>query len=252
MFVGVDINGHSPTWGPLETTPNAQGNLVEDFILEAGLEVLNCPNSRATFVSSMGQETWIDVSLATRPLASLVAEWTVLDQYVYSDHCALYTEISVVPTGTPPPRTLNWKAADWDLLNRTLGTELVARGCQPVPPTSGSALDTLVTEFSGALGRAVAAAVPVKRPSRFSKPWWSPTLTCLRREANKAYYRWRRTKSSADHSLFASARRIFKDAIRSAKRDTWRNFCSDLTPNNTWQRLKRLNRQHQHNVIKPL
>ena len=23
VFVGADINGHSPTWGPLETTPNA-------------------------------------------------------------------------------------------------------------------------------------------------------------------------------------------------------------------------------------
>ena len=26
VFIGADINGHSPTWGPLETTPNAQGS----------------------------------------------------------------------------------------------------------------------------------------------------------------------------------------------------------------------------------
>ena len=107
VFIGADINGHSPTWGPLETTPNAQGILVEDFILEAGLEVLNCPNSLATFMPSNGQETWIDVSLATRQLASLVAEWEVLDQYFHSDHRAIRTEFSVIPLGTQMPRTFN-------------------------------------------------------------------------------------------------------------------------------------------------
>ena len=189
MFIGADINGHSPTWGPLETTPNAQGIKVEDFILEADLEVLNSPNSLATFMPSIGHDTWIDVSLATRPLASLVADWEVLGQYFHTDHRAIRTDFSVVPSGTPLPRTFNWKAADWGLLNSTLEAELVARGCQPEPPTTSQELDSLVTEFSSALGRAVAVAVPVKRPSRFSKPWWNPTLTSLQRDTNKAYYR---------------------------------------------------------------
>ena len=82
VFVGADVNGHSPSWGPLETVPNAQGNLVEDFIFAANFEVLNCPNSLATFMPSVGVETWIDVSLATGPLASLVSDWIVLDQYL--------------------------------------------------------------------------------------------------------------------------------------------------------------------------
>ena len=129
VFMGADINGHSPSWGPLDTIPNAQGLLVEDFIIEEGLEILNCPNSVATFMPSSGHETWIDVSLATRPLASLVSTWTVSDQYFYSDHRAILTEFSVAPTGTPPPRTLNWKMADWALLHRTLETELESRGC---------------------------------------------------------------------------------------------------------------------------
>ena len=79
VFVGADVNGHSPSWGPLETVPNSQGLLVEDFILETGFEVLNCPNSLATFLPSVGLGTWIDVSLATRPLAALMVAgqfWT--------------------------------------------------------------------------------------------------------------------------------------------------------------------------------
>ena len=136
VFIGADINGHSPTWGPLETTPNAQGIMVEDFILEAELEVLNSPNSVATFMTSTGRETWIDVSLATRPLASLVADWEVLDQYFHTDHRAIRTEFSVVPMGTTQTSTFNWKAADWGRLTRTLEAELGARGCQPEPPTT--------------------------------------------------------------------------------------------------------------------
>ena len=189
VFIGADINGHSPTWGPIDTTPNAQGIKVEDFIIEAGLEVLNCPNSLATFMPSIGHETWIDVSLATRPLASRMTDWVVLDQYFYSDHRAIRTEFSVAPLGTTLPRTFNWKAADWERANRVLETELEARGCRPEPPTNGQDLDALVTGFSSALGRAVTIAVPRKRPSRFSKPWWNTTLTRLRRETNKAYYR---------------------------------------------------------------
>ena len=76
VFVGADVNGHSPSWGPLDTIPNAQGLLVEDFILEANLQVLNCPDSRATFMPSIGNETWIDVSLATGPLVALLSNWT--------------------------------------------------------------------------------------------------------------------------------------------------------------------------------
>ena len=169
--------------------PQCPGILVEDFIIDADLEVLNCPNSLATFMPSIGQETWIDVSLATRPLASLVAGWEVLDQYFHSDHRAIRTDFAVVPMGTHLPRAFNWKAADWERANRVLETELEARGCRPEPPTTGQDLDALVTGFSSALGRAVTIAVPRKRPSRFSKPWWNTTLTRLRRETNKAYYR---------------------------------------------------------------
>ena len=249
VFIGADINGHSPSWGPLETTPNAQGLKVEDFILEEGLEVLNCPNSLATFMPSIGRETWIDVSLATRQLASLVAEWGVLDQYFHTDHRAIRTEFSVVPMGTSQHRTFNWKAADWERLNRMLEAELVARSCQPKPPSTTQELDSLVANFSSALGQAVAVAVPVKRPSRFSKPWWNPTLTRLQRATKKAYYHWKWTLWEGDRALFAAKRWAYKNEIAAAKKRLWVEFCEGMTQTNAWERLKKIDGQPRRRQV---
>ena len=252
VFVGADVNGHSPSWGPLETIPNAQGNLVDDFIFEANFEILNCPDSSATFMPSVGDETWIDVSLATRPLASLVSHWEVLGTYFYSDHRAILTEFDVVPVCTMPRRALNWKVADWDLLKRTLVTELEERTCQALTPLTPTALDTMVAGVSAALGRAVAVAVPYKRPSRFSKPWWNPTLTRLRRDANKAYYKWRRTRWEWDRTDFVAKRRAYKTEISAAKKRLWMEFCEGLTPSNAWTRIKRISGQPCHRPIAAL
>ena len=101
----------------------------------------------------------------------------------------------------------------------------------------------LVAGFSGALGRAVAVAVPVKRPSRFSKPWWTPALTRLRRDTNKAYYRWKRTLWDGDRADFVAKRRTYKNEIAAAKKRLWVEFCEGMTTTNAWERIKRVGGQ---------
>ena len=49
--IGVDVNGHSAWWSLPHLPNNANGQLVEDFILSQSLEVLNCWPSLATFIS---------------------------------------------------------------------------------------------------------------------------------------------------------------------------------------------------------
>ena len=50
MVIGVDVNGHSAWWGPPHVLSNANGQLVEDFILSQSLEVVNRWPSLATFI----------------------------------------------------------------------------------------------------------------------------------------------------------------------------------------------------------
>ena len=75
VLLGLDGNGHSPWWGPATVTTNPVGAMLEDFIVDHDLEVLNDCHSSPSFVSDMGDRTWIDITLATRSLALSVFNW---------------------------------------------------------------------------------------------------------------------------------------------------------------------------------
>ena len=87
ILIGADCNGHSSWWGPPDTATNVVGALLEDFILQERLTILNrwpCP---PTFHSAMGHQSWIDLSLSTGPIASAVEGWHVLSDVDFeSDH----------------------------------------------------------------------------------------------------------------------------------------------------------------------
>ena len=69
VLLGLDGNGHSPWWGPSTMATNLVGAMQEDFIVDHHLEILNDCQSSPSFVSDMGDRTWIDITLATQSLA---------------------------------------------------------------------------------------------------------------------------------------------------------------------------------------
>ena len=86
ILISADVNGHSSWWGPPSLESNANGQLMEDFILTQSLEVLNRWPSPATFVSEQGQESWIDLTLGSPQLSPLMSSWRILSDYLGSDH----------------------------------------------------------------------------------------------------------------------------------------------------------------------
>ena len=55
--------------------------MLEDFIVDHDLEVLNDCHSSPSFVSNMGDKTWIDITLAPWSTALSVFDWRVESQF---------------------------------------------------------------------------------------------------------------------------------------------------------------------------
>ena len=69
FLLGLDGNGHSPMWGPVGTSRNRQGSLLEDFFVLERLQILNSPSSPPTFLSDQGHTSWIDITAVSSLLA---------------------------------------------------------------------------------------------------------------------------------------------------------------------------------------
>jgi retrotransposon-encoded endonuclease len=72
-----DFNTHHPWWDPLaRKLPNAD-KLVE-WLEEKGLELINEPGVATFFCPNLIRESVLDLTLATRTLASCIEDWQVL------------------------------------------------------------------------------------------------------------------------------------------------------------------------------
>ncbi|XP_035206104.1 uncharacterized protein LOC118181140 [Stegodyphus dumicola] len=89
-IIAGDFNAHSPVWGaPVE---NNRGRLLLEFIQEKRLTILNNANSPPTFLTLRAQG-WIDLTLATPKIASLITNWKVSEIESFSDHRFITFEI---------------------------------------------------------------------------------------------------------------------------------------------------------------
>ena len=106
-----DFNSKSPLWGS-PVTDNC-GDIIEEFIYEAGLCVLN--DGSITYdriVNNERQTSAIDLTLCDPELLSSFT-WSTLDSLYNSDHYPI--KISSIPVSkTSQPKHFNFKKADWD------------------------------------------------------------------------------------------------------------------------------------------
>lgn len=69
---------HTHNSWPPETTTNAVGAQVEDFILQERRSVANGWPAPPSFNSEMGSQMWIDIIVTSSTLAPSMADWRVL------------------------------------------------------------------------------------------------------------------------------------------------------------------------------
>ena len=242
-FLGADCNGHSPLWGPQGTRTDVVGGIVEGVLGESGLLVLNSINAPATFRSDAGQESWIDISAASPALVCRIAEWGVHpDVEVGSDHRLILTTVEFEADRMAARVTRNWRKVDWREFNRVLFSTLDWARCQePIEDAAG--VDAAEQYLTSTIQSVIERTVPARRVCAYSRPWWTPELTDLRRRVASTRRRWIRTGRVVDREDFLCTRRLFRRTLERAKRDSWRRLCDDTLTRDFWALYHRIRRE---------
>jgi hypothetical protein len=225
---------------------------VEGVLGETGLLVLNSINTPATFHSDAGQESWIDISAASPALVCRVAEWGVYpDVEVGSDHRLIMTDFEERADRTVARVVRNWRKVNWHEFNRDLFLSLDPTQCQ------GDLLDALAVDaaaehLTATIQRVIERTVPARRVCAYSRPWWTPRLTELRRRIASSRRRWIRTGRVVDREEFLYTRRLFRRTLERAKLDSWRRLCDGTSSSDFWALYRRLRREGSAGEVEDL
>ena len=180
ILIGADSNGHSSMWGPPGQISNANGESMEDFIVNHSLVVHNKWPSPPTFVSECGFTSWIDITLSSPRLAPFISSWRVLaDAPLQSDHHALSYTLSMT-TPRVEQHKLDWRSVSWEDFRSTLWDILQSSLDTSAPLQHPHDIDIFVSTLSEAFQQAIVQHVPIKKNCHLSNPWWSQKLEELR------------------------------------------------------------------------
>ncbi|KAJ7747559.1 hypothetical protein B0H16DRAFT_1236997, partial [Mycena metata] len=128
-----------------------------------------------------------------------------------TDHFPIISEIDVVVQRTETVDRWNWRAANWEEMEKMLAAELEA--VEVVEGYAGVVeVEMALEELDGIIWRCVKEHVPIAKVSPHSKRWWTTELSAFRKEREKLArksFRQRNLQDSPIHEQYRVARNSF-------------------------------------------
>ena len=234
LLVVGDLNIHNPLSDPLRScSPREIGSSTPYFekAAEAGFTLLNPPGEYTRFpLVGKARPSVIDLAFANPLLLPLFKSWEASLPSTGSDHVPITINLAP-PTLIQSPRHPRWSDTDWETLS-----PLIKNFRVPPAPVCPSPADP-DKWLAGSLDRLTALLkehTPVSRPSHYSKPWWTPHLTTLRREFHKASRMARKHGTPALRDVAHISKAGYFKAIKTAKNKHWSSFLLGATPQTLW------------------
>jgi len=230
LLVVGDLNIHNPLSDPLRScSPREIGSSTPYFekAAEAGFALLNPPGEYTRFpLVSKARPSVIHLAFTNPLLLPIFKSWEISFPSMGSDHVPI--TINLAPPSTiPSPRHPRWSDADWETLSPFIKDFRI-----PPAPSCPSPVD-LDEWLAGSLDRLTALLkehTPVSRPSHYSKPWWTPHLTTLRREFHRASRTARKHGTPALRDVANVSKAGYFKAIKTVKNKHWSSFLLNATP----------------------
>ena len=174
----------------------------------------------------------------------LVSSWRVLESSEFaSDHRALLTTLSLAAQPTSVPQTkLDWCGVDWEAFRADLTGRLRGFPSSSLDLTTPDRLSSCMTSLTTALQSTIACQVPTKTLSWASNPWWTSDIADLRTRLNRLRRRWSRTGDPEVKRAVNACRRTLRAAIATAKQESWRRFCAEVSDDDIWEAFAKLTR----------
>ena len=162
-------------------------------------------------------------TLCFQSLEQKFSQWQVITEEMHSDHRAI--QMIFQAHASPPVKVRKWGSCNWNLLR-----DYVEEKASSVMTTwSADMLELEAKKFQRITSKAIDRACPL---ATISNPvpkfkWWSSDLSQLKGKMKKAQSKYRRFQSEERWQLLKDARQEYRKAIKSHKRQNWKEFLSD-------------------------
>lgn len=219
VLIALDSNAFSTRW--YSRINDARGAIVEDFIAEQQLICHNRRSPHTTFHGARGR-TNIDITLSSIGLANCVGDWVVIPDETSSDHNIIRWTLDVTLLNpTRKPSRFSPQRADWDLFRSSFLLRLNA----VINPQLS--VNEAAEHITRSIVQSANLAIPKStRRTKISPPWWNRELSTARRELKSHSRALKRADTVQTRTTYNTCRNKFTNALRKAKRASWRLFCT--------------------------
>jgi len=174
-----DLNIHHSACDPTRLLPGEDDFISSHYFNTASAQLFSLLNTTEVYTTFRFTSTHppavLDLSFANTAFLPYCASWNPSLPPTSLDHTTLSIIVSTALL-KPPPRGLNWKFTDWDLISPLLADRTLAA---PTALPSSNSLDLWFDHSLGKITHLITSNTQTKRLSSNSKPWWTPELTQL-------------------------------------------------------------------------
>ena len=160
-----------------------------------------------------------------------------------TDHFPIIGVIDHQPERSDLPPRRNWRAVEWDSFRKALQANLDAMG--PAREIRDAQDFHLVFNLlTGAIQSAADQHVPSLKLSPYTKRWWSPELTALRKKKCHLKAKSYRLRAQLLHPVHEEARHAaseYASKIECAKKKHWEDWLERVDTENVWTAHKYIN-----------
>lgn len=162
-----------------------------------------------------GKESTPDVTLASAELEGR-CKWRVATE-LGSDHRPIVVEVGMEREVKEEGKSFSWawKRADWERFQRECDERM-----RRVEVGKGS-LSEQVRGLTVAMVEAAKAAIPLKRVSRFNRPFWDEELTSLQERRNAA-------RRAGNEEEWRRINQELEEKYGEKRREYWKGFVEEL------------------------
>ena len=224
VIVLGDLNAYSALFGA--RTTDTRGRLIEELVDKFGMVVLN--TGIGTYVRRTGELSHLDVTIATPNIAK-VANWDVLNDTMGSDHFPVITTLRDAATfeETSTPKW-SYRRADWNGYRTTCSVLMTP---DVISDDVNGSRDRVVAAITEAAERNIPMTKSVYNKLKKSVPFWTNKCSEAVRERNRAKNKMQRSRDLKDRENYYRLRGVAQYVIKSAEKQYWRDYCSNLNRN---------------------
>ena len=232
MLMG-DFNAYHVSWGSVAN--DAEGVKVIDFVNTTDNVILNT-GEPTHICDRTGNTSCIDLSICS-PRMSLDTEWYTYTDTLGSDHLPIFVKIgaaNLVDENFRPMCIYKTDDVDWGpyaLFDLDISGENADEMCHNITASILSAAEEALPHVS-------------TRTNRVLVPWWRPKCREAIKLRNRAYRKFHRAPTDENYILYKKYRALARLVIKTAKRNSWRDFVStktrDTPTTKIWNFVKRL------------